>query len=142
MGDGAINALSGGVDSFSVVTAIGPSGAGEKLKDGFRRQCADAGRQPKKVVGIFRKLGIPSISSTRAKGFPTALKGLTDPEEKRQAITDTFYKKVFGKLVKQTGATFLLHGTILTDIEETVAGIKRQHNILAQLGIDPKKAYG
>jgi len=26
--------------------------------------------------------------------------------------------------------------------EETVAGIKRQHNILAQLGIDPQKEYG
>ena len=35
-----------------------------------------------------------------------------------------------------------MHGTILTDIEETVAGIKRQHNILAQLGIDLQKAYG
>jgi len=35
-----------------------------------------------------------------------------------------------------------LHGTILTDIEETVAGIKRQHNILAQIGIDPQKTYG
>jgi len=30
----------------------------------------------------------------------------------------------------------------LTDIEETVAGVKRQHNILAQLGIDPQEAYG
>ena len=35
-----------------------------------------------------------------------------------------------------------MHGTILTDIEETVAGIKRQHNILAQLGIDVQKVYG
>jgi GMP synthase (glutamine-hydrolysing) len=35
-----------------------------------------------------------------------------------------------------------LHGTILTDIEETVAGIKRQHNILAQIGIDPEREYG
>ena len=59
-----------------------------------------------------------------------------------EAITSTFYKKVFGKLVRETGATYLMHGTILTDIEETVAGIKRQHNILAQLGIDPKKVYG
>ena len=49
---------------------------------------------------------------------------------------------MFGKLVRETGATYLMHGTILTDIEETVAGIKRQHNILAQIGIDPKKAFG
>ena len=44
--------------------------------------------------------------------------------------------------MRKSGAKFLLHGTILTDIEETVAGIKRQHNILAQLGIDPQKEYG
>ena len=66
-------------------------------------------------------------------------KGLTDPEDKRNAITRTFYKTVFGELVREVGRKYLLHGTILTDIEETVAGIKRQHNILAQLGIDPQK---
>ena len=76
------------------------------------------------------------------KTFLRALKGLTDPEEKRRAITQTFYQTVFGKAVKRSKATFLLQGTILTDIEETVAGIKRQHNILAQVGIDPQKAYG
>ena len=74
--------------------------------------------------------------------FLSALKGLTDPEEKRQAVTDAFYSKVFSRVVKESNAKFLLHGTILTDIEETVAGIKRQHNILAQLGIDPEKSYG
>jgi GMP synthase (glutamine-hydrolysing) len=67
---------------------------------------------------------------------------LTDPEEKRNAITKTFYANVFGRIVRETGAKYLLHGTILTDIEETVAGIKRQHNILAQLGIDPEREYG
>ncbi|MFW6127906.1 MAG: ExsB family transcriptional regulator, partial [Halobacteriota archaeon] len=39
-------------------------------------------------------------------------------------------------------ATHLLQGTIYTDIEETVAGIKRQHNILEQLGIDTQEQYG
>jgi GMP synthase (glutamine-hydrolysing) len=74
--------------------------------------------------------------------FFGALKGLTDPEEKREAITDSFYKKVFGDLVKQSGAKYLLQGTNYTDVEETVAGIKRQHNILEQLGIDTEAAYG
>ncbi len=36
----------------------------------------------------------------------------------------------------------LLKGTILTDVDETVAGIKRQHNVFAQLGIDPEEAFG
>lgn len=66
----------------------------------------------------------------------------TDPEEKREAVTQTFYRDVFGQLVKKSGARFLLQGTILTDVDETVAGIKRQHNVFAQLGIDPKEAFG
>jgi GMP synthase (glutamine-hydrolysing) len=74
--------------------------------------------------------------------FFSALKAITDPEEKREAITQTFYKHVFGRIVKQSGARFLLQGTILTDVDETVAGIKRQHNVFAQLGIDPQEAFG
>jgi len=45
-------------------------------------------------------------------------------------------------LVKKSNAKYLLQGTILTDIDETVAGIKRQHNVFEQLGIDPQKAFG
>ena len=70
------------------------------------------------------------------------LKGRADPEEKREAITSSFYRDVFADLVKETGAKHLLQGTNYTDIEETVAGIKRQHNILEQLGIDPEEMYG
>jgi GMP synthase (glutamine-hydrolysing) len=74
--------------------------------------------------------------------FFSALKGVTDPEEKREAITQAFYRTVFGRLVRESGARFLLHGTILTDVEETVGGIKRQHNILAQMGINTEKEFG
>jgi GMP synthase (glutamine-hydrolysing) len=49
---------------------------------------------------------------------------------------------VFGRLVKESGAKHLLQGTILTDVDETVAGIKRQHNVFEQLGIDPQEAFG
>jgi len=42
--------------------------------------------------------------------FLNALKGIKDPEEKREAVTQTFYKKVFGRLVKETGAKYLLQG--------------------------------
>ena len=48
----------------------------------------------------------------------------------------------FRELVLKSKATVLLQGTILTDIEETAAGIKRQHNVFEQIGIDPKKAFG
>ena len=137
----AINALSGGVDS-SVCTVLGHRALGKRLKTVFIDNGIMREGEPKRVVAAFKKMGIPVRLVDARKDFLDALKGITDPEEKRQAITSTFYKKVFGKLVRETGATYLMHGTILTDIEETVAGIKRQHNILAQIGIDPKKAYG
>jgi GMP synthase (glutamine-hydrolysing) len=70
------------------------------------------------------------------------LRGITDPEEKREAITSTFYNDVFGKIVKESSMRYLLQGTNYTDIEETVAGIKRQHNVLEQLGIDTEERYG
>jgi GMP synthase (glutamine-hydrolysing) len=137
----AINALSGGVDS-SVCTVLGHRALGKRLKTVFIDNGIMREGEPKRVVATFKKLGIPVRLVDSRKDFLGALKGITDPEKKREAITSTFYKKVFGKLVRETGATYLMHGTILTDIEETVAGIKRQHNILAQIGIDPKKAFG
>lgn len=142
VGDGvAINALSGGVDS-SVCALLGHRAIGQQCRSFFIDNALMREGEPQRVVATFRKLGVPVELVDARKEFLAALKGVTDPEEKRQAITDTFYQKVFGQLVRRTKAKFLIHGTILTDIEETVAGIKRQHNILAQLGIDPQKAFG
>ena len=137
----AINALSGGVDS-SVVTVLGHRSLGKRLKTVFIDNALMRKGEPERVAKIFAKMKIPVDLVDSKVEFLGALKGLTDPEEKRNAVTNTFYAKVFGRLVRETGAKFLLHGTILTDIEETIAGIKRQHNILAQLGIDPEKEYG
>lgn len=137
----AINALSGGVDS-SVVTVLGFRALGDRLKTVFVDNALMREGEPEHVVETFRAMGIPVERIDAREEFLGALAGLTDPEDKRNAITSTFYSKVFGRLVRESGAKFLLHGTILTDIEETVAGIKRQHNILAQLGIDPEKQYG
>ncbi|MHC5076655.1 MAG: GMP synthase (glutamine-hydrolyzing) [Planctomycetota bacterium] len=137
----AINALSGGVDS-SVVTVLGHRAIGDQLKTIFVDNDLMRQGEPQRVVKAFADMGIKVDLIDAREEFLLALKDLTDPEEKRQAITDTFYAKLFSKLVKESKATFLLHGTILTDIEETVAGIKRQHNILDQLGIDTEQSYG
>jgi GMP synthase (glutamine-hydrolysing) len=137
----AINALSGGVDS-SVVTVLGHRALGDRLKTVFVDNALMREGEPQRVNRAFADMGIPVEVVDARRDFLQALAGLTDPEEKREAITRTFYSKVFGELVRKSGAKYLLHGTILTDIEETVAGIKRQHNILAQVGIDPQEAYG
>jgi GMP synthase (glutamine-hydrolysing) len=142
VGDGlAINALSGGVDS-SVVTMLAHKALGKRLITVFVENGIMREGEPKYIVGIFKKLGVPVRLVDARKEFFSALKGITDPEEKREAITQTFYKTVFGALVRKSKAQFLFQGTNYTDVEETVAGIKRQHNILEQLGIDTKKRYG
>lgn len=142
VGDGlAINALSGGVDS-SVVTVLGYRALGDRLKTVFIDSALMRDGEPEKVRSLFEGMGIPVEVVDARTEFLEALRGVEDPEEKRNAVTETFYSTVFGRLVRETGARYLLHGTILTDIEETVAGIKRQHNILGQIGIDPEEAYG
>lgn len=137
----AINALSGGVDS-SLVTVLGHRAIGDKLRTVFIDSALMREGEPQQVVKTFADMDIPVELVDAQEEFLSALSGLTDPEEKRQAVTDTFYSKVFSQLVTESGAKFLLHGTILTDIEETVAGIKRQHNILTQIGINTEEAYG
>ncbi|MCX5632630.1 MAG: asparagine synthase-related protein [Phycisphaerae bacterium] len=137
----AINALSGGVDS-SVVTMLGHKALGKRLKTVFIQNGLMRQGEPERVVSLFKKLGVKVEIVDARREFFAALKGITDPEEKREAITQTFYKKVFGRIVKKSGARFLLQGTILTDVDETIAGIKRQHNVFEQIGINPQKAFG
>jgi GMP synthase (glutamine-hydrolysing) len=142
VGDGlAINALSGGVDS-STVTLLGHKALGDHLLTYFVENGIMRKGEPQRVVALFEELGVPVKIVDARQQFFDALKGVTDPEEKREAITQTFYKDVFGQLVRESGAKHLLQGTIYTDVEETVAGIKRQHNILVQLGIDTEEVYG
>ena len=137
----ALMALSGGVDS-SVVAILGHLALGKRLTVLFIENGIMREGEPQLVKKTFRQLGIKVEILDAQKAFFKALKGKTDPEIKRQAITDTFYADVFSKFVRKNGIKCLLQGTILTDIDETVAGIKRQHNVLAQLGIDTEKEYG
>jgi len=137
----AINALSGGVDS-SAVTMLGHKALGDRLKTVFVDHGLMREGEPQRVAVIFKKLGVKVEIVDSREQFFRALKSLEDPEQKREAITRTFYRDVFGKLVKDSGAKYLMQGTILTDVDETVAGIKRQHNILTQVGIDTKKEFG
>jgi len=137
----AINALSGGVDS-SVVTMLGHKALGNKLKTYFIDNGLMREGEPEYVVSIFKNLGVIVEIIDAKKIFFDALKNVSDPEEKREAVTSSFYKNVFGKLVKNSNAKYLFQGTILTDVDETVAGIKRQHNVFEQMGIDPEEAFG
>jgi len=137
----AVNALSGGVDS-SAVTMLSHKALGDRLKTYFIDTGLMRQDEPRKIVSLFEEIGVPVKIVDAQEQFFNALKHVTDPEEKREKITQTFYKDVFGQLVRESDAKYLLQGTNYTDVEETVAGIKRQHNILEQVGIDTEERYG
>jgi GMP synthase (glutamine-hydrolysing) len=139
--DLAVNALSGGVDS-SAVTMLGHKALGDRLKTCFIDNGLMRKGESEYIISLFEDLGINVELLDAKKIFFDKLRGITNPEEKREVITQAFYKDVFGQFIRETGAKYLLQGTNYTDVEETVAGIKRQHNVLEQLGIDTEKVYG
>jgi len=140
--DIVINALSGGVDS-SVVTLLAHRAIGDRLKSYFIENGLMREGEAETIVRIFADLGVEVEIVDAKEKFFAALKGVVDPEEKREkGITQVFYKDVFAELVAQTGAKILLQGTNYTDVEETAAGVKRQHNVFEQIGIDPEEAFG
>lgn len=125
-----------------MVTMIGHLALGNRLRTVFIQNGLMREGEPEAVAAVFKKLGVTVEIIDAQEEFIDALRGITDPELKREAITQTFYRKVFGRIVRESGAKHLLQGTILTDVDETVAGIKRQHNVFAQLGIDPHETFG
>ncbi len=138
----AVIALSGGIDS-SVTAAIAHTALKDRLKVYFIDTGLMRENEPENISSLFdEKMDMPVLLIKAENYFFASLKGIVDPEEKRKAITETFYKGIFGPVLKNAGIKYLLQGTNYTDVEETTAGIKRQHNVLSQLGINPEKEFG
>lgn len=135
-----VNALSGGVDS-SVVAILAHKALGDRVKNYFLNTGMMRQNEPETIQSSFEEIGIHVKIKDVSSRFFEALKGEEDGEEKRKIFRDTFYK-VLGEIVQESGAKCLLQGTIKPDVEETQAGIKTQHNILSQIGIDPEEQYG
>lgn len=135
----AIVAVSGGVDSVTCAylarRAIGKNLKVVFIDDGLMRE-----NEGTSVKESLSKVGVKLKILNVQREFLSGLKGTEGPEEKRKAFRETFYQ-ILGKIAKENKAKFLIQGTIAEDILETRGGIKTQHNVLAQIGIDPKK-YG
>lgn len=69
------------------------------------------------------------------------MKGLRDAEEKRKKFRETFYT-VLSETAKKENCRVLVQGTIRADVVETVGGVKTQHNVLEQIGINPVEKFG
>jgi GMP synthase (glutamine-hydrolysing) len=138
----ALIAVSGGVDSSTcaVLThmAIGENLLCVILDDAFMRE-----GEPEKVAEILssQPLNLPVKIERVQQHFLNALRGFKDAEEKRRAFRETFYR-VLGETARRERCEFLVQGTILADIIETKGGVKTQHNVLEQIGINTREIYG
>lgn len=134
----ALVALSGGVDS-STVTVLAHKAISNQLITVFIDNGLMRKDEGEWVQNTFKKLGIPVKIIDAQEEFLEELAGKEDPEAKRERIEWCFYGRAIPKICQEYGIKYWLQGTILTDIEETKAGIKLQHNVRPDL--NPEK-YG
>jgi GMP synthase (glutamine-hydrolysing) len=135
-------AVSGGVDSTTcaVLThrAIGENLVCVILDDAFMRE-----GEPEHVAEVLSKspFNVPMKIVNVREHFLQAMKGLRNAEEKRKMFRETFYQAL-SETARKEGCKILVQGTIRADILETVGGVKTQHNVLEQMGINPMEHYG
>jgi GMP synthase (glutamine-hydrolysing) len=93
--------------------------------------------EPEQVVRTFREqMGAELVAVDAADEFFTALKGVTDPEQKRKIVGGIFIR-IFEREAKKLGTPkFLVQGTIYPDVVESAAPdrnkaarIKSHHNV-------------
>lgn len=138
----ALVAVSGGVDSTTcaVLThkAIGENLLCVIIDDAFMRE-----GEPEHVADVLARepFKVPTRIVNVRERFLNAMKGLRDAEEKRKVFRETFYR-VLSEIAKTEKCSILVQGTILADIIETVGGVKTQHNVLEQMGMNPMERYG
>ena len=135
-GDKVLLGLSGGVDS-SVVAALLHRAIGDQLVCVF----VDTGllrlNEGDQVMRIFAKhLGARVIRADAESIFLNALKGVTDPEQKRKIIGRLFVEVFDAEAEKIDGIRWLAQGTIYPDVIESAGAktgkahlIKSHHNV-------------
>ncbi|WP_290900478.1 glutamine-hydrolyzing GMP synthase [Ferroglobus sp.] len=126
VGDGkAIIALSGGVDS-SVCTVLAYKAIGDRLIPVFVDTGLMREGEPERVREVFGHMNLVFIDAREE--FFKALKGVTDPEEKRKVVGELFVR-IFERVAEEKGAEYLIQGTIYPDVIESQGGIKSHHNV-------------
>ncbi|NPA23939.1 MAG: GMP synthase [Crenarchaeota archaeon] len=138
--DKALAAVSGGVDSTTaavlVYRAIGERLLPVFMDTGFMRL-----NEPEKVCSLLRKV-LPTLELIDVKEeFYRELEGLDDAETKRKTFRKVFYT-VLSRIARERGCNWLVQGTIAPDWIETRGGIKTQHNVLEQIGLDTRREFG
>lgn len=127
--------LSGGVDS-SVVAALLNKAIGDQLIPIFIDNGLLRKNEMEEVKKTFEEgLGLHLHIIDAKERFYEALKGLTDPEDKRKAIGRVFIEEFTNAKKMHSEAKFLAQGTIYPDVIEsagingTAHVIKSHHNV-------------
>ncbi len=128
--------LSGGVDS-SVVAVLLHRAIGDRLHCIFVDNGLARAGEDKQVEEMFReKAGMDVHVARAAERFYAALKGVTDPEQKRKIIGREFINVFAEEARRFKDCKFLGQGTIYPDIIESVSPtkgpshtIKSHHNV-------------
>lgn len=126
-------ALSGGVDS-AVAAALVHRAVGTQLTCVFVDTGLMRAGEGEQVEETFRsQFHVDLVHVKATDRFFGVLAGLTDPEEKRKAIGETFIR-VFEEVARDAeDARFLVQGTLYPDIIESgtrnAATIKSHHNV-------------
>ena len=138
VGDGrAICGLSGGVDS-AVAAAIVQRAIGTKLTCVFVDHGLLREGEPEQVERDFvASTGVNLVVINAKERFLTALKGVTDPEEKRKIIGREFirvFEAAARDIASENEVSFLVQGTLYPDVVESgggtgTANIKSHHNV-------------
>ena len=137
VGDGKVLlGLSGGVDS-SVVAALLHEAIGDQLICVFVDHGLLRHHEGDQVMELFAEhLGVNVIRVNAAERFFNALKGVSDPEEKRKVIGGQFIEVFDEEAHKLDGIEWLAQGTIYPDVIESAGAktgkaqvIKSHHNV-------------
>jgi GMP synthase (glutamine-hydrolysing) len=129
-------AVSGGVDS-TVAAALVQKAIGDQLVAVFVDTGLLRQGEPEQVVATFRKqMGVELVAVEAADEYFAALKGVTDPEQKRRIVGEKFIR-IFEREAHGLGTPrYLVQGTIYPDVVESAAPdrgkaakIKTHHNV-------------
>jgi GMP synthase (glutamine-hydrolysing) len=128
--------LSGGVDS-SVAAALIHKAIGEQLTCVFVDHGLLRLNEAEQVMDTFaRHMKVKVIHVDASKRFLSALKGVSDPEQKRKIIGKLFVEVFQEKSKSIRGAKWLAQGTIYPDVIESAGAktkkavtIKSHHNV-------------
>jgi len=134
VGDGrVICGLSGGVDS-AVAAAIVAEAVGDQLTCIFVDHGLLRAGEAEQVEETFRShFDVELIHVKAADRFLEQLEGVTDPEQKRKIIGETFIRVFEDASMSAGEASFLVQGTLYPDVIESGSGsaatIKTHHNV-------------